>query len=155
MQNFTLIHKQIWIRLFFNFLRFFFHKIWLFCPKISNLGHIKPNTIANIFCRVIEYPCANTYTIRSSNVNTMNMFSNFSRFLYRIWLFCPKIENFRPIQLGIIDDVFSKFMNHHCLKINTNAYINGSMTNIFQFLAIFAKKKKWLFCPKMYNVEHF
>ena len=33
----------------------------------------------------------------------------------------PKFENFRPIQLGIIDDVFSKFMNHHCAKINTNA----------------------------------
>ena len=41
------------------------HNKWLFCPKMSNLGHIKPWTIAYILYKVMDYPCANLYTISS------------------------------------------------------------------------------------------
>ena len=43
-------------------------------PQKYNLGHIKPDIIINIFCEVMEYPCASFYTILSSHVNTTNIF---------------------------------------------------------------------------------
>ena len=30
----------------------------IYGPKKSNLGHIKPDIMINIFCKVMEYPCA-------------------------------------------------------------------------------------------------
>ena len=56
-----------------NVLRFL-HKIWLFCPKISNVVHISPVIVVYILYKVMDYPCANCYTIWSSNVNTENCF---------------------------------------------------------------------------------
>ena len=69
-----------------TFLRFF-HKISLFCQKMSDLGYIKPYTwtciIAYISCKVnvIEYPSAKFYTIRSSNNNIIKYFPIFHDFV--------------------------------------------------------------------------
>ena len=59
--------------------------------------------------------------------------------LLQIRLFCPKLTNFRPIQLEIIDYIFGKFMNHHGANFYTIRSSNISITNIFQFLTIFVQ----------------
>ena len=46
----------------------------LFCPKMSNLGHNKHWTIAYILYKVIDYPCANLYTVWSLNINSISIF---------------------------------------------------------------------------------
>ena len=115
-------NDKYWYDNFFpKFLRFL-HKFWLFSPNMFHFGHIKPDIIANIFCKVMEYPCTNFYTIRSSNINTTNIFQFFS-ILYRIWIFCPNFATFRPIQLGIIDNILRKVYEpplckilHQCIK---------------------------------------
>ena len=89
-QNFTLMHKQIQIRRFFSTFLRFLHKIWLFSPIMFNFGHIKPDIIANIFCKVMEYPCTNFYTIWSSNINTTNIFQFFSIFVKNL-IILPQI----------------------------------------------------------------
>ena len=55
---------DIWHIFSFFFLQFL-HKNGLFCPLMSNLSHIKPWTIAYILYKVMEYPCANSFTFWS------------------------------------------------------------------------------------------
>ena len=51
-----------------------FAKIRLFCPKMFYLGNIKPDIIANIFCKVVKFLCVKCYTICSSNINASNIY---------------------------------------------------------------------------------
>ena len=67
----------------------------------------------------------------------LQIFSNFSQFLHRIWLFYPKIDNFEDFQLGIIAYNFSNIVNCQWTKSYTNALQNMDSTNIFQFFASF------------------
>ena len=67
------------------------------------------------------------------------MFSYFSRFLHRIWLFFPKLSKFFPIQLDSKGNIFCKAMKYYganlCVKSSTNINTNS----IFQFLTIFVQ----------------
>ena len=69
--------------------------------------------------------------------------------LFTAWIFCPKFNNFRPIQLDIIDCIFEKFMNQHCAKFytNTRTNIDTTMLSIFAIFAwnlnILPKKSNW------------
>ena len=58
-----------------------------------NFGHIKFDVIATIFCNVMDYPCTNFYTIRSSNINTTNIFKLFSIFVQNL-IILPQICKF-------------------------------------------------------------
>ena len=57
------------------------------------------------------------------------------------WLF------FGLFQLGIIDFIFIQDMNYYGAKFYTNISTDMDTTNIFQFLAIFAKNF-YYFSPK-------
>ena len=61
--------------------------------------------------------------------------------------FTPKWLYFEPIQLGIIANIFIKYMNYHRAKFCTNISTDMDTTNIFKFLAIFSMEF-WIFYPK-------
>ena len=67
----------------------------------------------------------------------IQIFSNFSKFLHRIWLLYPKLANFEDIQLGIIAYNFGNVVNCQYSKSYTNASENMDSTNICQFFTIF------------------
>ena len=81
---------RIW-QIFSNFL-WLLHTIWLFCPKMSNLGHIYPSAVTFILYNDMDYPSGNFYTIWSSNINTTNIFHFFSIFAQNLAILPQKRE---------------------------------------------------------------
>ena len=69
------------------------------------------------------------------------MFSYFSRFLHRIWLFFPKLSKFLPIQLDSKGIMFCKAMKYYGANLCVKASTNIDNNNIFQFLTIFVKNQ--------------
>ena len=65
--------------------------------------------------------------------------SFFLPFLHRISLFYAKIAMFLSFQLAIIVYALNKIMNEHCANFYSIESRNRKITNIFQFLTIFAQ----------------
>ena len=111
---------------------------------MSKLGYIKPWTIAYIFYKVMDYPCANCYIISSLNVNSTNIFQ-FLAIFAKNGLFCLKMSNLIYVNPCIIAYILFKVMDYPCANLYTIWSLNINSTNIFQFLAIFAQK--WTILP--------
>ena len=113
--------------------------------KIFNVGSILLCIIANICCKSMNYDCAIFLYYCTTNADTTHIFRFLAFYAHTLItllqsrLFCPKLTNFRPIQLEIIDYIFGKFMKHHCANFYTIRSSNIKTTNIFQFLTIFVQ----------------
>ena len=70
----------------------YLHQIWLFCPKMSNLEYNMPGTVAYILYNVMDYPCANAYTIWSSNIHTTEIFQFLAIFAQNLAILPQKLE---------------------------------------------------------------
>ena len=104
-----------------------------FSPKNFNVGSILLCIIANICCTSMSYHCVITNTDTTHIFLFLAFYAQNLITLLQIRLFCPKLANFRPIQLEIIDYIFGKFMNLHCANFYTIRSSNINTTNIFQF----------------------
>ena len=76
-----------------------------FCPKQKNLELFSFAALLIFFVR-LKVQQSNLSANAPTNMDADNIF-DFSRFLYRIWIFCPKIANFWPIQIWTIQPMFS------------------------------------------------
>ena len=81
------------------------------------------------------------------------IFSNFVRFLHKIRLFCPKMYLSGYIQPDTIAYILHKVMDYPRANCYTIWLSNINTTNIFQFLAIFAKN--FAILPQKPDVPHF
>ena len=109
-KKYEYIHVHL---IFSNFIFLCVYRIWPFCPKyhIKHLFRFGSMAYFSLFLhRIWLFPPKN------SNVGTL--------LLCIIAIICPKFDNFRPFQLGIIDYIFGKFMNQHCAKFYTNTRTN-------------------------------
>ena len=77
------------------------------------------------------------------------VFTNFLRFLNKIWLFYPKLSNCKPLQLRILANIFIKVMNYPCGRLNADMSMDIDNTNIFQFFAFY--EQNLIFCPHFAN----
>ena len=90
---------------FFLFLAFYAQKlitllqIRLFCPKLAKFRPIQLEIIDYIVGKFMNHHCANFYTIRSSNINTTNIFQ-FLRFCVQNLIILPTICKFYTISIG-------------------------------------------------------
>ena len=147
------MHQEIWI--ISQFLAISAQNLTFPQKKIFNVGSILLCIIANICCKSMNYHCAIFLYKCITNTDTTYIFLFLAFYahnlitLLQIRLFCPKLTNFRPNKLEIIDYIFGKFMNHHCANFYTIRSSNINTTNIFQFLTILYRI--WLFCPKFAN----
>ena len=81
------------------------------------------------------------------------IFSNFLRFLHKIRLFCHKMSLSGYIQPDTIAYILHKVMDYPRANCYTIWSSNINTTNIFQFLAIFAKN--FAILPQKPDVPHF
>ena len=107
------MHKQLRIWQIFSYFLRFLHQIWLFCPKMSNLEYIMPGIVAYILYNVMDYPCANVYTIWSSNIHTTDIFQFLAIFAHNLAILPQKLEVPRFLE------VYQTF-SHFCNIIETN-----------------------------------
>ena len=107
------MHKQLRIWQIFSYFLRFLHQIWLFCPKMSNLEYIMPGIVAYILYNVMDYPCANVYTIWSSNIHTTDIFQFLAIFAPNLAILPQKLEVPR------FQEFYQSF-SHFCNIIETN-----------------------------------
>ena len=80
-------------------------KLDYFAPNWLNIRPIQLEIIDYIFGKFMNLHCANFYTIRSSSINTTNIFQFLTIFVQNL-IILPKICKFLPFQLGNIDNIF-------------------------------------------------
>ena len=89
----------------FQFLTIFVQNLTIL-PQIEKSWTIQLCSTANIFLLGYKVQQSNLSANAPTNMDADNI-SDFSRFLYRIWIFCPKIANSWPIQIWSIQPMFS------------------------------------------------
>ena len=77
---------------------------------MSNLGYIMPDIVAYILYNIMDYPCANFYTIWSSNIHTTDIFQFLAIFAQNLAILPQKLDVPRfPKSLSN----FFAFLKHH------------------------------------------
>ena len=104
---------------------------------------------AYLMCSVMLWSTTvQTFVPIHQQICILIIFSNFSLFLHKFWLFCPKIAKSCPLQLGIIANIILYVMSYSFAKFYDILSSNVDTTYIFHFLAIFSQtfwKKKMHF----------